>query len=452
MARINPEGQITRAERLATVVAIAGAVVVHLVVILGWGRLSRWTQEEQKKERLMVIRRVRDIAPPPDMPPVPPRQRLAAGPAGEEGAAPPGERTAPPPPPDPKVRDKGPEPPQETELSEEMEQDLREQKPEEMPAPDYGDNSVSVVTDLTGASFIVAGAAQYRGAGTFWVRKGAPPGVYTATFNPVAGYATPPVQTKELVPKGQIVFVAKYRRSTEIVVESNETAAQFTIFRPDGRPIDMSRPGRALLDDLPPGMYTAVFKDIPGHITPAPVSRNLLSGGKLSFFGEYRDAPGGQGHGSGIAGAGPGGTGSGTGSGDGAGGSGAGRGGAAGSGKGSARKAPPVAPAEEPWLDRRVQMVVKSYPPTDIEQDFRPIPYPERIISRSNFQQGWCQVYLILKVDDSGEVVGDSVERPSPDARTQFQALIEAVRTAVRSWEYDRVSAEVHVDVRFYVE
>ncbi|HWR98256.1 MAG TPA: hypothetical protein VN317_07505, partial [Candidatus Methanoperedens sp.] len=86
MSRINPEGQLTRAERLATVVAITGAVLVHLVIILGWGRLSRWTEEEQKKERLMVIRRVRDIAPPPDSVPTPQRQRLAPGPAGDEGA------------------------------------------------------------------------------------------------------------------------------------------------------------------------------------------------------------------------------------------------------------------------------------------------------------------------------------------------------------------------------
>jgi uncharacterized membrane protein YgcG len=454
MSRINPEGQLTRAERLATVVAIAGAVLVHFVVILGWGRLSRWTQEEQKKERLMVIRRVRDIAPTPNLPPQPPRQRLPQGPAGDDGAAPTGKRAAPPPPPEPKVREQGPEPPKETELSPEMERDLGDQKPGEAPLTEQGDNTVSVVTDLPAASFIVAGATQqYRGSGTFWVRKGAPPGAYTATFNPIAGYATPPVQTKELAAKGQIVFVGKYRRSTEVVVESNEASAQFTIFRPDGRPIDLNRPGRAMLDDLPAGTYTAVFKDVPGHITPAPVARTLAPGGKLSFFGEYGDAPAGRRSGSGGAGdgvgekiGGAGGGGSGTA------GSGTGLGGGSGSGRGSGRKAPASAVSEEGWLDRRVQMVVKSYPPTAVEQDFQPIPYPEVIIRRSNFQQGWCQVYLIVDLDAGGEITRITVERPHQESQARFAALINAVEAAVRSWDYDKVNAEVHVDVRFYVE
>jgi uncharacterized membrane protein YgcG len=456
MPRINPEGQFTRAERLATVVAVAGAVLVHLVVILGWGRLSRWAQEEQKKERVMVIRRVRDIAPPSETPPER-RQRLAPAPAGEEGAMQ-EKRKAAPPPPEPKVREQGPEPPKETELSPEMERDLSEQKPEEQPVKEQGDNSVSVVTDLPAASFLVAGAAQqFRGSGTYWVRKGAPPGVYTATFNPVAGFSTPPLQTKELARGGQIAFIGKYRRSTEITVESNMPGARVTVFRPDGRPIDLVCPGKVVLDDLPSGSYTAVFKDIPGHLTPAPVSKNLVSGGKLYFFGEYRKIPAGRDPGEGSAGeaaagdaSGPGGGGDGSGAGQG--GSGAGRGGGTGSGRGSGRKTTAAAVPEEGGLDRRVQMVVKSYPPTRIERDFDPIPYPEVIIRRSNFQQGWCQVYLIVDIGEGGEVARISIERPHQESRAQFEALIRAVEAAVRSWKYDKIIAEVHVDVRFYVE
>jgi len=454
MPRINPEGQITRAERLATVVAVAAAVLVHLVVVLGWGRLSRWAQEEQRKERVMVVRRVRDIAPPPETPPET-RQRQAPGPAREEDVAQTKRKAAPPPPPEPEVREQGPEPPRETEISPEMEQELREQKPEERPVTEQGDNSVSVVTDLPAASFIVAGAAQqYRGSGTFWVRKGVPPGVYTATFNPVAGFSTPPLQTKELVPSGQIVFVGKYRRSTEIVVESNMPAARVTVFRPDGQPIELTCPARIVLDDLPLGTYTAVFKDISGHLAPAPVSKSLVPGGKLYFFGEYRTA---------LAGRGPGGGADEVAGGDardsvsGRDGSGADRGGSGtaqggGSGTGSRRKATGVEAPGEGGLDRRVQMVVKSYPPTSIEQYFDPIPYPGVIIRRSNFQQGWCQVYLIVDVDGGGEVAHIAVERPHQESRAQFEALLRAVESAVRSWDYDKVKAEVHVDVRFYVE
>jgi hypothetical protein len=308
------------------------------------------------------------------------------------------------------------------------------------------------VTDLAGASFIVGGPAEYRGAGTMWVRKGAPPGKYTVTFNPVAGYATPPVQTKELVAKGQVVFVGKYRRSTELVVDSNTAGARVTIFRPDGRPLDLDRPGRALLDDLPAGNYTAVFKDVPGFNTPPPLTRTLAPGGKLSFFGEYQAASsrldsevGEEGAASGGRGKRYGaGRGSGSGSGDGT--------GSDGGGGGETSRGKTASGPQETGLDRRVQMIVTSYPPSPIEDDHGTIPYPEVIIRKSDFQQGWCQVYLILSVSGRGEVLDVAVERPRPEERPRYASLIKAVDDAVRSWDYDRVKVEVHVDVRFYVE
>jgi len=426
MSRINPEGRITRAERLVTVIAVIGAVLVHLLVIFGWGRMYQWAQEEQKKERLMVIRRVSDVAPPRETIPARPRQ-VSAAPAGQVGG---GEKA--PPPPESRVKERGPDPPKETELSPAMEQELQEKKSDLTQLAEHGDNTVSVVTDLPAASFIVSGPTEYRGSGTFWVRKGAPPGTYTVTFNPVAGYSQPAVQAKELAAKGQIVFVGKYRRSTEVVIDSNNQSAQFTVFRPDGRPLDLSRPGRALLDDLPTGTYTAVFKDIPGYVTPPPLSRALSPGGTISFYGEYAESKGGRGKGGEGAGAG-----AGKGDGRGAGGTGSGRG----------KSAPHGAE-----MDKRVQMIVKSYPASGIEEDYKAIPYPGVIIRKSNFQQGWCQVYLVLEIDDRGEVEKVGVERPAAADRPQFEALIKAVEGSVRTWDYDRVRAEVHVDVRFFVE
>lgn len=434
MPRIDPEGQLTRKERLVSVIAVICAVLIHLIALFGWGRIYRWTQEEQKKERLMVIRRIREISPPLERP-AEPRQRPA--PVGTEGKVG-GEKSAPPTPPEPKLREPGPDPPPEPELTPAMEQEIQERPPEPSRIAEHGENTVSVVTDLPAASFIVGGPAEFRGSGTFWVRKGAPPGEYTATFNPVPGFATPPVQTKVLVAKGRIVFVGKYRRSTELVVESNMPGAQFTVFRPDGRPIDLSRPGRLLLDDLPPGTYTAVFKDLPGRLTPAPQTRSLVAGGKLSFYGEYREASVGSGGSGGRAGA----------DGVGTGAKGAGAGGGAGFGRGSKG----AVGSREPGLDRRVQMIVKSYPRTEIEEYHDAIPYPELIIRRSNFQQGWCQVYLVLEIDDRGEIRSVVVERPRPGDRASFEALIAAVEKSVRSWEYDNLASEVHVDVRFYVE
>jgi hypothetical protein len=61
-------------------------------------------------------------------------------------------------------------------------------------------------------------------------------------------------------------------------------------------------------------------------------------------------------------------------------------------------------------------------------------------------------VYLVLQVSDSGKVRDIAVERPRAGERSRFEPLIEAVEGAVRTWDYDRVKAEVHVDVRFYVE
>jgi len=439
MPPINPEGRLTRKERLVTVIALIGALLVHLLAIFGWGRLYQWSQEEQKKERLMVIRRVSEIGPPRETTQRP-RQRL--GPAGTKGAA--GEEPAPPSPPDPKVREQGPEPPKETELSPTMEEELQELQPEAAKAPEHGENIVSIVTDLPGASFIVGGPAEYRGSGTMWVRKGASPGKYTVTFNPVAGYTTPPVQTKELVAKGQIVFVGKYRRSTELAVDSNVSGARVTIHCLGGRTIDLICPGRALLDDLLPGTCTAVFKDVPGRITPAPISRTLAPGGKLSFYGEYRDASSrrdsevaeegaaarGKRYGAGRESESGGGTGS----------------------RGEKSRGKTAFGPKEAGLDRRVQMVVTSYPPSPIEDDHGTIPYPEVIIRKSDFQQGWCQVYLILAVSDRGEVLDVAVERPRSEERPRYAPLIKAVDDAVRSWDYDKVKAEVHVDVRFYVE
>jgi outer membrane biosynthesis protein TonB len=464
MFEFSSETKLTRKERLSVVIAVATAVAVHLVVFLGGGGFQYWTVKAQKKERLMVIRQVRDVAPPEDLAITAPRrpqpqaqpQPLAPepapqGPPGKAGAAP-----AAPPPMKAVVKKQEEEPPQgEQEITEKMAEEVRADEAaakarETAPENELSDNTVSVVTDLPAATFVVAGPQEYRGSGTFWLRKGAAAGRYTATFNPVAGYATPTPQTKELVMRGQIVFVGKYKKSREIMVNVNVPEAQFTIFRPDGRPLDMSRPGRAMFDDLPPGNYTLVFKDVPGYRTPSPIVRNVAGDGRLEFSGEYvigGTGTGGSGRG-GAEGAGPG---------LGTAGTGTGGGGTGGRGQLVARPAPPPkksAPAEV-GLDRRVQMVVTSYPKDDsppVEVAFDPIPYPEVIIHKNRYQQGWCNVYLLLDIDEDGRVEKVTVQRPAREEQPRFEALIKAVESAARRWDYDRVKAEVHVDVRFYVE
>ncbi len=434
--------RLTLEERVAVVVAIAIAVGFHVAIFLGGSGINHLAREETKRERLMVIRRVREVTPAPELAvrvPDPLRVRIMAEPEPEGKAG-----GSPPPKTEPEAPESGDSPPPKAEITPKMEEDLQSSQPPEKTAETVepkaaaiDESSVSVVTDLPGASFTLSGPADYRGTGTFWIRRGTPAGTYRVAFSAVNGFNTPPPQTKELPVNGQVVFVGKYRRSTELVVDSNNSGAEFTVYRPDGRPVDLKQPGRALFDDLPPGNYTAVFKDVPGRTTPAPQMRTLAPGGRLSFYGEY---------GQGTAGRGTGGEGTGTGTGDGAG-SGAGK---AGQGRGS--KASGKAGPHGSVLDRRVQMIVTSYPPTGIEENYYPIPYPGLIIRKSNFQQGWCQVYLVLDVNDGGEVERVLVERPQSEDRPRFEALIKAVENSVRTWDYDKVKTEVHVDVRFYVE
>ena len=97
-------------------------------------------------------------------------------------------------------------------------------------------------------------------------------------------------------------------------------------------------------------------------------------------------------------------------------------------------------------------MVVKSYPPTSIEEDFDYIRYPGIIFTRRNFQQGWCRVYLVVQVGGNGRISDVQIERPRPEEQGKFRELIETVRKSVSRWQFDRTKAEVHVDVRFYVE
>jgi hypothetical protein len=171
----------------------------------------------------------------------------------------------------------------------------------------------------------------------------------------------------------------------------------------------MTQPGRAFFENLPLGAYTIVFHEVAGYLTPAPQTKNLEKGGRLVFVGSYRP------------------------------------------GQRKDAEERHVEPGEES-LDQRVQMVVKSYPPTSIEENFDYITYPALIFTKSNFQQGWCRVYLVVDVDDRGNITGVHVERPRQEERKNFSKLIDAVRRAIGRWSFDKARAQVHVDVRFYVE
>jgi hypothetical protein len=395
MREITPETQKTRKERLATVIAIGASALIHLFVFIGGIQLYRWAEEEERRERLMVVHRV------PEAPPEEPRP---SAPAPSRPQAPP----------EAKVKEESPEPPKEdSAVSDEGEPaDLSETEEVPLDEPEERNETLIIVaTNRTDATFTVTGPIEFHGRGTNKSHKGAPPGDYTATFHPLPGFKTPPIVKKDLAAKGTAYFKGIYGESVEVSVKINSVpGATFDIIRPDGLKLGMKTPGKAFFENLPTGNYRIVWHDVPGFITPAPQTRAFgKGGGGLDFEGRYLPGSGGR----------------------------------------KPQEKPKVAEAA---LDRRVQMIVKSYPQTSVEENFDYIRYPEIIIKRSNFQSGWCRVYLVLSIDSGGNVSRVAIERPKPAERQQYNALIGAVESAVRRWRYENTKAEVHVDVRFYVE
>jgi hypothetical protein len=203
---------------------------------------------------------------------------------------------------------------------------------------------------------------------------------------------------------------------------------------------------------------TGVTTSGPGGPAPAPsVARpgpsepskfaNFLAGLQSSGIrGAARDAAEknqraykGTGSGTGNEGwgSGSGGRGGGTGGGSG---TGSGTGSGSGSGRGSAG-----------YMDPRVKMVVTSYPSTDIERHYTQVPYPNLKIKQSKFTAGWMNVYLKLRTNSEGAIVSTEVLRPETEGVLEKQFL-DQVKREVSKWDFDPKEAEIHVDVRFYVE
>ena len=126
------------------------------------------------------------------------------------------------------------------------------------------------------------------------------------------------------------------------------------------------------------------------------------------------------------------GPGDGTGPGGGSGGEGAGKGGAG-------------------YLDPRVQVVVTSYPPTSIENKHGNVRYPDKKIKKHQYASGWQRVFIQLNTDPQGNVARSKVLEPTSEGPLQ-RIFVQAVQDEISRWTFDRQSAEINVDVRFYVE
>lgn len=157
------------------------------------------------------------------------------------------------------------------------------------------------------------------------------------------------------------------------------------------------------------------------------------------------------------------GTGSGTGTegwGSGPGGRGGGFGGGSGSGFGSGSGT--GSGAGPGYLDPRVKMVVIRYPVdatgkvqedkgVNLEHRLRQVPYPNIKVRQSKFTAGWWNVYIKVRTDEEGKPAGMEVLRPDSDGPLERQ-FVDQVRREIGKWSFDPKVAEIHVDVRFYVE
>jgi len=105
------------------------------------------------------------------------------------------------------------------------------------------------------------------------------------------------------------------------------------------------------------------------------------------------------------------------------------------------------------FLDPRIRIKVVSYPPTSIEQGYSAIAYPDLQFHRAQLQAGTCRVYYRVKTDGAGNIVFRELKTPAAkDERERYAPFVEAVTSSVEEWIFDRVAADVFVDVYFAIE
>ena len=152
--------------------------------------------------------------------------------------------------------------------------------------------SVSVTANLAAASFTIQGELPMAGAGTSFSRSGVPPGTYTISWAPVAGYVTPAGSSATLTAGGSIAFSGQYTAVSAtgtITVTANLAGAAFTLSGAgsySGGGTNWSQAG------APAGLYTISWTPVTGYVTPTGSSATLTAGGSIGFSGQYTATPG----------------------------------------------------------------------------------------------------------------------------------------------------------------
>ena len=103
------------------------------------------------------------------------------------------------------------------------------------------------------------------------------------------------------------------------------------------------------------------------------------------------------------------------------------------------------------YMDPRVRMVVTSYPPTGIEQRYGIVRYPDLKFKKSEYTSGWWNVYIEIGTDKNGKIIKYNILRPETDGPLERQ-FVGQVKKEIEKWSFEPKEAEIHVDVRFYVE
>ncbi len=100
-------------------------------------------------------------------------------------------------------------------------------------------------------------------------------------------------------------------------------------------------------------------------------------------------------------------------------------------------------------IDERGEPVVAKR--KNVEARFRPVPYPDLKVKQSRFTSGWWNVYFELWTTKDGRIERYDLLRPETEGPEE-RVFVEQVKREMERWTFEPGPAEIHVDVRFYVE
>jgi triacylglycerol esterase/lipase EstA (alpha/beta hydrolase family) len=151
--------------------------------------------------------------------------------------------------------------------------------------------TISVSTDLAGATFTITGPANYLGSGTSFTQTNVPTGTYTIAYGAATGFATPAAQTLTLVAGATISFSGMYIPLTGTInVTSRPSGAGFALVGPGL--INISGTAPFSLTTSTPGNWTITWNTLlGGYTTPASQTQALSAGGTIAFTGQYIPFP-----------------------------------------------------------------------------------------------------------------------------------------------------------------